>query len=78
VKRSDHLHNKELEQRVAELGRERHNVAQCQKQLTTQSSSHAELVELVKSTQTKIVDELTKDGSLLSRVMSLESSTLAK
>jgi hypothetical protein len=69
---------KDLERRVDELGYERHAKEQLQRQLSSQNEAHKELVQLVKATQAGVVDELTKDGGLLARVLSSESSTQVK
>jgi hypothetical protein len=63
---------------MIELSRTRHTAEQYQKQLIAQDSSHKELVDLLKNTQSNIVDELTKEGGVLARVLNSESSTLAK
>ena len=63
---------------MIELGRESHNAEQTQKLLAAQSSSYKQLVEVLKNTQSNIADELTKEGGVLARVLTSESSTLAK
>jgi septal ring factor EnvC (AmiA/AmiB activator) len=69
---------KDLERRVDEIGHERHAKEQLQRQLSSQNEAHKELVQLLKKTQAGVVDELTKDGGLLARVLNSESSTQAK
>lgn len=69
---------KDLERMVDELGYERNTKEQLQRQLSSQNEAHKELVQLMKKTQAGVVDELTKDGGLLARVLSSESSTQAK
>lgn len=75
MERNDQLHKNELEKIISELGRERHKVEQCQKQLTAE---HHELVEHVKKIGANLVDELTKDGSVFSKVLNLKDSTFTK
>ena len=69
---------KDLERRVDELGYERNTKEQLQRQLSSQNEAHKELVQLMKKTQAGVVDELTKDGGLLARVLSSENSTQVK
>lgn len=69
---------KDLERMVDELGYERNTKEQLQRQLSSQNEAHKELVQLMKKTQAGVVDELTKDGGLLARVLSSESSTQVK
>lgn len=76
--RSNQLLNTDLERRVAELARERHNAEQFQKQLAVQNSAHKELVESLKKIQPNIVDELTKDDGIFAKLLSSESCTTAK
>ena len=69
---------KDLERMVDELGYERNTKEQLQRQLSSQNEAHKELVQLMKKTQAGVVDELTKDGGLLARVLSSENSTQVK
>lgn len=78
VARTNGLLKVELERNVLELGRERHLSEQYQKQLNAQSSSHKELVELLKNTQTSIVDDLTKEGGILTRLLTSDNTTKTK
>lgn len=78
MRSKEHTQDNELAQRVAELGRERYNVEQLKKQLATQTSSHEELVELLKNTPTLMIEELTKDGSIFSKVLSSQDLTITK
>lgn len=76
--RSNALLKTDLDKNMIELGRTRHTAEHYQKQFIAQDSSHKELIELLKNTQSNIVDELTKEGGVLARVLNSESSTLAK
>lgn len=78
VTRSNELLKADLDKTIIELGRERHKADRFQKQLIAGASSHNELVQLLKNSQTKIVDELVKDGGILGRFLESGSSTLAK
>ena len=68
----------DLNKNMLELSRSRHATEQLQKQLTARDSSHREIVESLKSTQSNMVRELTQNGSVLARLLDSESSTLAK
>lgn len=68
----------DLERLVQELGRERHNAEQCQMQLTAQTAIHKQLVDLFKTSQTNIVKDLTKEGSVLMNLLDSEGTTRAK
>lgn len=78
VARTNDLLKVELERNVLELGRERHLSEQFQKQLNAQSSSHNEIVELLKNTKTSIVDDLTKEGGVLARLLTSDNTTQTK
>ena len=68
----------ELNARMVDLGRERHNTEQLQKNLNLQNETHKELVEAFKRAQSTIVDELTKEGSVLANLVNSDQSIHAK
>jgi len=78
VTRSNQGLNADLERRVIEVARERHNAEQFQKQLAVQNSAHKEFVETLKNIQPSMRDELTKDGGILAKLLSSENSKTAK
>ena len=63
---------------MVDLGRERHNTEQLQKNLNTQNESHKEFVEAFKRAQLTIVDELAKEGSMLANLVNSDQSIHAK
>ena len=63
---------------MVDLGRERHNTEQLQKNLNLQNETHKELVEAFKRAQSTIVDELTKEGSVLANLVNSDQSIHAK
>ena len=68
----------ELNARMVDLGRERHNTEQLQKSLNAQNEAHKELIETLKKAQSAIVDELTKEGSVLASIVNSENSVQKK
>lgn len=68
----------DLNARVLDLGRERHNTEQLQKSLNAQNEAHRELLAALKKTQTTMVDELTKERSVLGGIINSESSIQTK
>lgn len=78
MEKTEALLTQDLNSRVAELGRERHNAEQFQKQLNIQNSAHEELVTLFKNTQSALIEELTKEGGVLAGMLKMESSTQDK
>jgi hypothetical protein len=63
---------------MLDLGRERHNTEQLQKSLNAQNKFHRELVETLKKGQKTIIDELTKEGSVLASIVNSENSIQTK
>ena len=63
---------------MIDLGRERHNAGQLQKNLNAQSETYKELVETLQKSPSAIVDELTKEGSVLAILINSENSIRAK
>lgn len=78
VEKTNVLLQSELNARMVDLGRERHSTEQLQKNLNTQSESHKELVETFKRAQSTMVDELTKEGSVLANLVNSDQSIHAK
>lgn len=78
VERTNQLLHSDLDARVLDLGRERHNTEQLQKSLNTQNEAHRELIATLKKAQTAIVDELTKEGSVLAGIVNSENSIQTK
>ena len=68
----------DLNARMIDLGRERHNAGQLQKNLNAQSETYKELVETLQKSPSAIVDELTKEGSVLAILINSENSIRAK
>lgn len=64
----------DLDARVLDLGRERHNTQQLQKSLNAQSEAYRELVATLRKAKTTIVDELTREGGLLAGIVNSENS----
>jgi len=68
---------KDLDERLLDLGRERHNTKTLHKQLTGQKEMHKELVALIKSdTPAMILVELAKNGGIIQKL--LESGNLTR
>lgn len=59
----------DLDKNAMELGRERHNVSQLQKQLNVQTEAHQELIGHVKTIRCDIVGDLTSKGEMLMMIM---------
>ena len=78
VEKTNVLLQSELNARMVDLGRERHNTEQLQKNLNLQNETHKELVEAFKRAQSTIVDELTKEGSVLANLVNSDQSIHAK
>ena len=78
VQQTNLLMQSELNARMVDLGRERHNTEQLQKNPSTQNESHKALTEILKETQSALVDDLTKEGSVLANVFNSEQSLQAK
>ena len=68
----------DLNARMIDLGRERHNTGQLQKNLNAQSKTYRELVETLQKSPSTVVDELTKEGSVLAKLINSENSIQAK
>jgi len=68
---------RDLNERLLDLGRERHNTEQLQRLLKGQTENHKELVELIKSdAPSKVIQELVKHGGIIESV--LESGNLTR
>ena len=52
-----------------ELGRERHNVSQLQKQLNMQIEAHQELISNLKTVRCDIVEDLTNESGMLMTIL---------
>jgi hypothetical protein len=76
--RTNELLQSDLNARMLDLGRERHNTEQLQKSLNAQNKFHRELVETLKKGQKTIIDELTKEGSVLASIVNSENSIQTK
>lgn len=76
--RTNDLLQSDLNARMLDLGRERHNTEQLQKSLDAQKESHKELVEIVQKSHLSVLDELTKGGSVLAGVVNTENSIQTK
>ena len=63
---------------MLELGRERHNSEQLQKNLNAQNQAHKELIESMNNMGPNLIKELTKEGSLLTDILDLENSIQTK
>jgi hypothetical protein len=78
AKLSNAMLQSDLNDRILDLGRERYNTEQLQKSLNAQQESHKELIAALSKSQSAIVDELTKEGSVLSNLVNSESLLQAK
>jgi hypothetical protein len=78
VERANELLQSELNARMLDLGRERHNTEQLQKSQNAQNESQKELLETLKKAQSTIVNELTKEGGVLASLINSEASIQAK
>ncbi|KAG9246922.1 hypothetical protein BJ878DRAFT_558681 [Calycina marina] len=75
VIQSKSILQKDLDSRLLDLGRERHNTELLQKQLKEQSENHKELVELIKNdTSSNVLHELTKSGGMIETLMKSDNS----
>jgi hypothetical protein len=76
--RTNELLNADLKKNLLELSREHHNSEQLHKQLTAQLEVHKELMAHLKKIPSEVINEFTKDGGSLAKILTSENATQAK
>ena len=77
-KRKNEILLSDLENRVRELGREKHHSERYENQLNEQAAAHKDLVELLKKSQRGMIAELTKEDGILAAILSSGSAAQTK